>query len=167
MLLNLIFTLYSNGLKTELCDNVVTSLSNLSTSVSSVAISQYVVFITRTLFEGFFRIATQTRLRFSEVEVSATITLRSSSGTGSPLRPIHISNDSGFICYYVVNVFFPLSPVGLLTDLRRLSCDKQLLLIIRKIWVQPRFLFVGSVLFIYVVFVCAVFWFGLRSVSYA
>ena len=148
MLLNLIFTLYSNGLKTELCDNVVTSLSNLSTSVSSVAISQYVVFITRTLFEGFFRIATQTRLRFSEVEVSATITLRSSSGTGSPLRPIHISNDSGFICYYVVNVFFPLSPVGLLTDLRRLSCDKQLLLIIRKIWVQPRFLFVGSVLFI-------------------
>lgn len=93
MLLNLIFTLYSNGLKTELCDNVVTSLSNLSTSVSSVTISQYGVFITRTLFEGFFRIATQTRLRSSEVEVSATTTLRSSSGTGSPLRHIHISND--------------------------------------------------------------------------
>jgi hypothetical protein len=27
MLLNLIFTLYSNGLKTELCDNVVTGRS--------------------------------------------------------------------------------------------------------------------------------------------
>ena len=122
MLLNLIFTLYSNGLKTKLCDNMVTSLSNLSTSLSSITISQYCVFITQTLFESFcqstviFRIATQTRLRFFEVEVSATITLRSSPGTGSRLRHIHISHGYGFISFYVVSLFFPLSPAGLLTD---------------------------------------------------
>jgi hypothetical protein len=77
----------------------------------SMACSQYNDFLNQSSAAD--AIATQTSLRCSYVEVTATNIIQSTSLSGWPLRNIRISNDNGYIlnpCYVPVLHVFPLYP---------------------------------------------------------